>query len=53
VRELKIIDADIQQVKLGEYVLLPIADETRGHGMHSLPAILGSERKALLQRSCG
>jgi homoserine O-acetyltransferase len=26
-------------VKHGRYVLLPITDQTRGHGTHSLPAI--------------
>src|SRR5438874_2274661 len=37
--ELKIIDRDIQRVKKGKYVLLPITDQTRGHGTHSWPAI--------------
>jgi homoserine O-acetyltransferase len=26
-------------VKNGSFVLLPITDQTRGHGTHSLPAI--------------
>jgi homoserine O-acetyltransferase/O-succinyltransferase len=29
----------IARVPHGKYVLLPITDETRGHGTHSLPAI--------------
>ena len=33
----------ITQVKKGRFVLLPITDETRGHGTHSLPAIWGGE----------
>jgi homoserine O-acetyltransferase len=49
--ELKIIDADIQRVKQGKYVLLPITEATRGHGTHSLPAIWGDQLKELLDRS--
>lgn len=49
--ELKIIDYDIQRVKNGKYVLLPITDETRGHGTHSLPAIWKEHLAELLQRS--
>jgi homoserine O-acetyltransferase len=51
--ELKIIDADIQHVKNGKFVLLPITDDTRGHGTHSLPAIWGNYLKELLGRSGG
>jgi homoserine O-acetyltransferase/O-succinyltransferase len=29
----------IARVKHGKYVLLPITDQTRGHGTHSLPAV--------------
>jgi homoserine O-acetyltransferase len=49
--ELKIIDRDIQRVKNGKYVLLPITDETRGHGTHSWPAIWQQHLAELLQRS--
>jgi homoserine O-acetyltransferase/O-succinyltransferase len=49
--ELKMIDADIQRVKQGKYVLLPITDATRGHGTHSLPAIWENHLKELLDRS--
>jgi len=49
--ELKIIDRDIERVKNGRFVLLPITDETRGHGTHSLPAIWGNYLVELLQRS--
>jgi homoserine O-acetyltransferase len=49
--ELKIIDRDIQRVKNGKYVLLPITDQTRGHGTHSLPAIWGNHLDELLKRS--
>jgi homoserine O-acetyltransferase len=49
--ELGIIDKDIQRVKNGKYVLLPITDQTRGHGTHSWPAIWGNYLKVLLERS--
>jgi homoserine O-acetyltransferase len=51
--ELKIIDKDIQRVKNGKFVLLPITDQTRGHGTHSLPAIWGNYLAELLERSKG
>ncbi|HYL92152.1 MAG TPA: alpha/beta fold hydrolase [Alphaproteobacteria bacterium] len=49
--ELGIIDKDILKVKKGKYVLLPITDQTRGHGTHSWPAIWGSYLVELLERS--
>jgi homoserine O-acetyltransferase/O-succinyltransferase len=49
--ELKILDRDIQRVKNGKYILLPITPETRGHGTHSWPAIWGDHLRDLLQRS--
>ncbi len=49
--ELGIIDKDIQRVKNGKYSLLPITDQTRGHGTHSWPAIWGNHLKELLERS--
>jgi homoserine O-acetyltransferase len=49
--ELKILDRDIQRVKQGKYVLLPITPETRGHGTHSFPAIWKEHLAELLKRS--
>jgi homoserine O-acetyltransferase len=49
--ELKILDKDILRVKNGKFVLLPITDETRGHGTHTWPAIWGSHLEELLKRS--
>ena len=49
--ELKFIDVDIQRVKQGKFVLLPITDATRGHGTHSFPAIWSTHLKELLNRS--
>jgi len=37
--ELGILERTIKRVKHGRYVLLPITDQTRGHGTHTLPAI--------------
>ncbi|MCW3095414.1 MAG: alpha/beta hydrolase fold, partial [Chthonomonadaceae bacterium] len=42
---------DIKRVKLGKFVLLPITDQTRGHGTHSLPAIWQEHLAELLKRS--
>lgn len=41
--ELPMMQNLIKQVAKGRFVLLPITDETRGHGTHSLPAIWGPE----------
>lgn len=51
--ELQILEKDIKQVKNGKFVLLPITDETRGHGTHTWPAIWGDHLEALLKRSGG
>jgi homoserine O-acetyltransferase len=51
--ELGIIDKDIKRVRKGKLVMLPITDQTRGHGTHSLPAIWGNYLKELLERSGG
>jgi homoserine O-acetyltransferase len=37
--ELGIMEREIQRVKRGRYVLIPISDKTRGHGTHSLPEL--------------
>jgi homoserine O-acetyltransferase len=34
--ELGILEREIKRVKNGRYVLIPISDETRGHGTHSV-----------------
>ncbi len=34
--ELGILERDIKRVKNGRYVLIPISDQTRGHGTHSV-----------------
>jgi homoserine O-acetyltransferase/O-succinyltransferase len=37
--ELGIVEREIKRVKKGRFILLPITDETRGHGTHTIPAI--------------
>ena len=49
--ELKLMEKDIQRVKRGRFVLLPITDKTRGHGTHTLPAIWQGYLKVLLAQT--
>ena len=37
--ELGILEREIKRVKRGHALVLPITDQTRGHGTHSLPAV--------------
>jgi homoserine O-acetyltransferase len=41
--ELQMMQTLIKKVPHGRFILLPITDQTRGHGTHSLPAIWGGE----------
>jgi homoserine O-acetyltransferase len=49
--ELRLIEREIKKVKHGKFVLLPITEETHGHGTHSLPAIWGKYLAELLNES--
>jgi homoserine O-acetyltransferase/O-succinyltransferase len=49
--ELGILEREIKRVKRGRYILIPISDQTRGHGTHSLPAIWGNYLADLLKES--
>jgi homoserine O-acetyltransferase len=49
--ELGILEREIKRVKQGRYILLPITDQTRGHGTHSIPAIWQNYLKELLEIS--
>jgi homoserine O-acetyltransferase len=49
--ELGISERLIKRVKRGRFILIPISDETRGHGTHSLPAIWGKYLQELLAES--
>ena len=46
--ELPMMEALIKQVKKGRFILLPITDQTRGHGTHSIPAIWGEQLAGFL-----
>jgi homoserine O-acetyltransferase len=37
--ELGILEREIKKVARGRYILIPISDETRGHGTHSRPVV--------------
>jgi homoserine O-acetyltransferase len=49
--ELGIAEREIKKVAHGRFVLLPITDQTRGHGTHSLPAIWDHYLAELLAES--
>jgi hypothetical protein len=49
--QLGISERLIKRVKHGRFVLIPISDETRGHGTHSIPAIWGKYLRELLAQS--
>lgn len=48
--ELGIAQEEIKKVPRGRFVLLPITEQTRGHGTHSLPAIWQGYVKELLEQ---
>lgn len=49
--ELGIAEREIKKVKKGKFVLLPITDQTRGHGTHTLPAVWKQYLQELLEES--
>jgi homoserine O-acetyltransferase len=48
--ELGLMEKLMPRVKDVKYVLIPISDQTRGHGTHSMPAIWGNEFREFLRR---
>jgi homoserine O-acetyltransferase len=48
--ELGIAEREIKKVKNGRFVLLPISDQTRGHGTHTWAAVWQQYLKELLER---
>ena len=46
--ELAILEREIKKVPTGRYILLPISDQTTGHGTHSNPTMWGQYLKELL-----
>ena len=49
--ELGIVEKEIKRVKNGRFVLLPITEETRGHGTHTIAAIWQKHLADLLSAS--
>jgi homoserine O-acetyltransferase/O-succinyltransferase len=49
--ELGIAEREIKKVKDGRFVLLPISDETRGHGTHTRAAVWKQYLAELLEKS--
>jgi len=48
---LGILEREIKRVKQGRYILLPITDETRGHGTHTIATIWQGYLKELLEKT--
>jgi len=49
--ELGIAEREIKRVKNGRFVLLPITDETRGHGTHTVASVWKQYLQELLEKS--
>ncbi|NOT61237.1 MAG: alpha/beta fold hydrolase [Acidobacteria bacterium] len=49
--ELGIAEREIKRVKRGRFILIPISDQTRGHGTHSLPELWQQHLAALLKET--
>ena len=49
--ELGIMEREIKRVAKGKYVLIPISDETRGHGTHTIANVWKQYLAELLQES--
>jgi homoserine O-acetyltransferase len=46
--ELRLMEELMPRVTRGKYVLLPITDQTRGHGTHSMPSVWGEHLRQFL-----
>lgn len=51
--ELGLMEREIGKVSRGRYILIPISDQTRGHGTHSLPDVWGPFLGELLELTQG
>ena len=49
--ELGVVEREIKRVKLGRFVLLPVSDDTRGHGTHTIARLWKQHLLDLLERS--
>jgi homoserine O-acetyltransferase len=46
--ELPMMETLIKRLRRGTFVLIPISEQTRGHGTHTLPAVWGDQLAAFL-----
>ena len=46
-----ILEREIKRVKRGRFILLPISDQTRGHGTHSVASLWKQYLAELLEAS--
>ena len=51
--ELGILEREIRRVKRGQYVIVPLSPQTRGHGTHTIAAVWKQYLASLLQESGG
>jgi homoserine O-acetyltransferase len=49
--ELGIIEREIKRVKRGRFIMIPISEQTRGHGTHTVASIWQGYLKELLEES--
>lgn len=49
--ELGIAEREIKRVKQGRFILLPVSNQTHGHGTHSHPEVWKQHLSALLKES--
>jgi homoserine O-acetyltransferase len=49
--ELGMIEREIKRVKRGKFVMIPISEETRGHGTHTIAKLWQQYLKELLDES--
>ncbi len=49
--ELKILESEIKRVRHGRAIVMPMSEQTRGHGTHTLAAVWKKHLGALLKKS--
>jgi homoserine O-acetyltransferase len=49
--ELGIAQVEVKKIKNGKFVLIPISDQTHGHGTHTYAAVWKDHLAALLKES--
>ena len=45
------IEREIKRVKRGRFIMIPISDQTRGHGTHTIATIWQGYLKELLEET--